>query len=142
MPYATQQDCIDAYGTDAVIVATDRDGDGSIDTSVLDKALEDATAEIDSYVAGLPGFPFDPVPDSFRRRCVDIALYLAAPDATSMTEERKHRYEMAISYFKLVGQQKIRLPQDSGQSFVKPNATASIQSKGRVFSREDMGKLM
>lgn len=142
MAYATQQNCIDMYGEDDVIVATDRDGDGVIDTAVLSKALDNATTIIDSYVSGLPGYPFDPVPDIFESLCCEIAIYKAASTAHALTEEMRTRYEDALKYLTLVGQQKIRLSVDDGEGIVEPNSTATITSNEREIDRTSLNRLM
>lgn len=142
MGYATEQNCIDRYGEDTVIVATDRDGDGSVDSTVMSNALSDADATIDSYVSGLPGWPFDPTPDSFERIACDLALYYAAQPANAATESQRQRYEDAIQYLRDVGTQKIRLPQVAEEAFVASDAAADIvQNTDRVFTRTKLGVL-
>ena len=142
MAYATQQNCIDRYGQNAVIVATDRDLDGAIDTAVLTNALADADSTINGYVGGLPGFPFAPVPDIFETLAVDIALYKAAAPAGVATEEQRKRYDDALKFLSLVGQGKVRLATDDGQDIVSHHATAEISSDTRRFSRETMDRLL
>lgn len=141
MAYATQQNCIDRYGTDIVTVATDHDGNGVIDNSVLQRALDDATATINSYVAGLPGFPFEVTPDSFEKLCCEMALYNASFTANTVTEEQRTRYDDALKYLTLVAQQKIRLSTGAGQNIVESNATANIISSERIFTRTSLGRL-
>lgn len=141
MAYASQANCVDRYGEDAVIVATDRDNTGSIDTTVLGKALGDADAKINSYVAGLPGYPFDPAPDVFEQIAVDLAMYFAARPATAATKEQKDRYDDAIKYLTAVGKQQIRLPYDDGDQFIEPNSTAEVIHYERVFTRTQLNKV-
>lgn len=142
MGYATQQNCIDRYGEDAIIVATDRDNDGSIDTDVLAKALADADSEINGYVCGLAAYPFDPVPDVFEKLAVNIAIYNAASPAGVATEEQRKRYEDAIKYLTLVAQSKIRLATETGTDRVVAHATAQITSDDRRMSRTSLDRLM
>jgi len=141
MAYATQQNCSDRFGEDTVIVATDRENTGAIDTDILGKALTDADATINSYIAGLPGFPFDPAPDILELLACDIAIYLAARPAGVATETDRQRYEDAIKYLEKVEAQKIRLPYDDGEAFVAPNSTATIVQSERVFTRTKLGNL-
>ena len=142
MAYATQQNCIDRFGEDMVIVATDRANAGSIDTDILGKALTDADATINSYISGLPGYPFDPVPDILELLACDVALYLAARPTGVATETDRERYENAIKYLEKVGSQKIRLPYDDGDAFIEPNSTADVVVAGtREFTRSKLGVL-
>jgi phage gp36-like protein len=139
--YAAQQDCIDRFGEDAVIVATDRDNNGAIDTAVLTKALADADTTIDSYIAGLPGYPFSPVPDICEKLACDLAMYFSARGADVATDESRQRYDDAITYLKLVGSQKIRLSADTGQEIVESNSTADITSQERELDRTTLNRL-
>jgi len=139
--YATSQNCIDRFGSDVVITATDRTNTGTLGVALLAKALADADSTINSYVSGLPGFPFTPVPDAFEKLACDIALYYAALPASAATEEMRQRYEDAIDYLKLVGKQQIRLPYSAGAGFVAPNSTADIVQGERLFTRTTLGEL-
>ena len=141
MAYATQQNCIDRYGSDIVIVATDHDNNGAIDTSVLQAALDDATSTINSYVCGLPGFPFASVPDGFEKLCCDMALYNASFTANTVTEEQRKRYDDALKYLLAVAQQKIRLTVESGLNVIEANSTAEIISSERTFTRSSLSRL-
>ena len=95
MAYATAQHIIDRYSLDELLILTDRDHDDQPDTAVLDGALNDATAEIDTYLASRYQLPLVTVPDVLLRLCVDIAMYRLAADRTGGTEERRKRYEDA-----------------------------------------------
>lgn len=141
MTYATKQNCIDRYGTDLVVTVTDRDNTGSIDETILGKALLDADNEINSYVAGIPGYPFDPVPDSFEQKACDMAIYFAALPASAATDAMRQRYEDAIKYFSAVASGKIRLPYSAGASFIEPNSTADIVQGERIFTRDTLSEL-
>ena len=46
--YATLQDLQTRFGEDALLIAADRDGDNQVDAEVVEQALEDADAEIDT----------------------------------------------------------------------------------------------
>lgn len=141
MAYATQQNCVDRFGNDIVVVVTDRSNAGVIDITILAKALEDADDTINSYVAGLPGFPFDPTPDVFEKYACDLAIYYAAHPAGVATDEMRARYEDAVKYLTLLGQNKIRLPQSAGTVFVAPNSTADIVQGERIFTRDSLSEL-
>jgi len=148
MPYATQADCTNLYGTDAVVRATDRDNDGAIDTVVLSNALIRATDTIDGYVSGLKGFPFAIAPRIFTGICVDLALYYAAQiSAKSLTEQQQKSYDQHLTYLRDVAQQKIRLTVDSdadGETDIReePSPDANITSNARLYTRDKMENLL
>lgn len=102
MAYAVRQAFIDQYGQDAVLVVADRDRDGVIDDAVVDRALTNATAEIDGYVSVKHRLPLPVVPEHFARLCGDIAMYLLSSEGGALTEDKRKRYEDAVSYLRRV----------------------------------------
>ncbi|VEE17578.1 gp436 family protein [Ectopseudomonas mendocina] len=97
MAYATLEALIKQYGLDAVLLVADRDQDGDIDADVVEQALADATAEIDTYVGAKHRLPLPAVPPVLERLCCDVALYRMSSDGGSLTEEKRQRYEDAVS---------------------------------------------
>lgn len=96
MAYATAQDCRDRRGGRAV----ERLQDGNGSNKPLERALDDASDEIDLYLGARHQLPLDPVPRVLKRLCVEIALYRAAADAARLTDEARQRYEDAIRLLK------------------------------------------
>ncbi|MCJ8285107.1 DUF1320 domain-containing protein [Halomonas sp.] len=109
MPYASQQDLIDRVGEDELLVAADRDRDGVIDAAVVDGALEDASAEIDSYLAQVYALPLPSVPRLINRLACDIAFHRLSPEADTSTEYRRSRYDEAVSLLKKLAGREITL---------------------------------
>ena len=89
--YATPSDFIRRYRDAAVSGAQAED---------LLTALQDATEEVNSYLATRYGKPLATVPGKVVRVTCDIANYLLASDAALMTEERRLRYEDAVAWLK------------------------------------------
>lgn len=102
MPYATREELTESWGMDALLVVADDDQDGVLDDAVVDKALEKASAEIDGYVGVLHRLPLPERPASLVQPCCDIAMYRLSPDGTSSTEEKRKRYDDAVSYLRRV----------------------------------------
>src|SRR5690554_8189043 len=109
MPYASLADLIERFGADAVTVAADRDRDGEPDAEVVDAALEDAAAEIDSYLAQVYRVPLPTVPRLVRRLACDIAFHRLSPEADTATEYRRTRYDEAVSLLKKIAERKVSL---------------------------------
>lgn len=133
MPYATQQNIIDRYGEEALLLLADRDNDGVIDSTVVDQTLADASAEIDTYVAAKYDLPLAVVPDVLIRLCVDIAIYRLASDADMATEERRQRYDDAVALLARIGKGTASLGLD-----VPPpstNEAVVVNSQPRRFTR-------
>ncbi len=102
MPYASAQDIVDRYGEDRLLVLADRDGDGQADQDALDRALADAVAEVDGYVAARHALPLPGVPLVLTRLAVDIAVYRLAGSADVLTDEIRTRYEDAVGVLRRI----------------------------------------
>jgi phage gp36-like protein len=140
MPYATQQDILDRHGADALLIATDRDNDGTVDTDAVDRALDDATAEINVYLGKVEVLPLVTVPAVLVQVCVDIALYKAST-GLAMTEEKRQRYEDAIALLKSVATGAVSLGIDDGSAEPAAGGDVEIIGPGRQFSRSTMNVL-
>lgn len=101
MPYATATDLSDRYGATALVLAADRDGDGVADTAAVDRALADATSEVDSYVAARHPVPLAaPLPARVVQVTVDVAFYRLCREAGSYTDEIRQRYDDALAWLR------------------------------------------
>lgn len=98
MAYATQQEMSDRVGADDLALVADREGDGALDTEAITGALDDATAEIDSYLAARYGLPLAEVPATVKRVCIDMAMYHLSGNKT--TEEVEKRYQRAVAWLR------------------------------------------
>lgn len=82
MPYATPQDITDRYGEDLLYTLADRDRDGQLDTAVVERALDDATAEAEAALRGRYVLPLTgPVPVLLVRVVIDLALAMLPTEA-------------------------------------------------------------
>jgi len=138
MTYCTQQNLIDRFAEDELIQLTDRDNVGVIDTDVLDLAISDASAEIDSYLAAYP-LPLAIIPVGLTRIACNIARFYLYDD--NAPEHIEKLYGNSIDYLKSVAQGKISLGVDSAGQQAVASENAVMQSGGRVFSRDDNGFL-
>lgn len=91
--YATSQDVIDRYGSDALLLLADRDNDGLVESTVVDTALADASAEMDAYLAVRYTLPFATPPALLVHLCVDIAIYRLSAESGVATDERRRRFD-------------------------------------------------
>lgn len=105
------QDMIDRFGETELAERTDRQSYSVIDKTVINKAIDDATTDIESYLnatglfkrddMGHLRYTFSPSPPkALTIRICDIARYYLYDDvATDMVEKR---YNQAIDWLKLV----------------------------------------
>lgn len=135
--YATQQDIIDRYGEQHLLILADRDNDGQADTDVVDQALQDATSEIDTYVAAKYVTPLATVPDALKRICVDIVVYRLASDRGRATDEARKRYEDAIGLLRRIASGEVSLgvatppPTSNGAVFISGPAPKFKRGRNR-----------
>jgi phage gp36-like protein len=132
MPYATKQDLLDRFGQAQIIEISDKAGAGSIDDTVVTRALGDAEATIDSYLGGRYMLPLTSVPDRLKIAACDIARYqMYERDAT---EEVTTRYKDQIRWLELVAQGKVSLGLDAADQVTATPFVPELSGPDRVFS--------
>lgn len=135
MTLASAQDLQDRYGLDELVLVADRDRDGVPDAEVILAALEDATSEVVSLIAGAATIDPANVPRNLVRLTCNIARYYLS--GTAPTEDVRQRYEDAVAFLKLVRTGQAGL--DGGASApaaVAPTPTAAASEPGsRIFRR-------
>ena len=108
---------------------------GTIDTSVVDRAIEDADAEIDSYCRAGYTVPLDPTPAIIRKFSVDIAIYNLFSRRHGADEVRIKRYEDAIIFLKGVAEGDISLGGDAPESTAQDAIKVTTEKDDRIFTR-------
>lgn len=98
MTYATQTDLIERFGELELAQRTNRVDGATIDTVVLGRALADADAEIDSYLATRYTLPLSSTPPVVNRLACDITRYRLFDDG--VPETVRVRYLDAVSVLK------------------------------------------
>jgi len=139
MGYATQADMVSRFGSTEVIAMTDRDRTGEIDADLLSNALDDASAEMDTYLAGRYRLPLSTVPRFLAGLCCDIARYRLAGAEVRDTEEVRTRFRDAIAFLKLAADGKVTLGVDPAGMTVQPGSTIRFEQGTRIFSGRDRG---
>lgn len=112
-------------------------------TPFVEEAVEDATAEIDGYLAKRYNVPFEKTPKVLNKFCKDIAAYnLVSRKGVDESEREKTfltRYNAAIAFLTKVAQGII----DIGVEGVETNEDKaqtgfSMKSSERIFNRSSM----
>ncbi len=100
MTYATQEDLVIAFGEQSIIDLTDRADPptGQIDADVVTRALADATAEMDGYLATQYTVPVTAQPERLRAVCCDLTRYRLCGDR--ITDEVRARHDDAIVWLR------------------------------------------
>lgn len=134
--YATHDDLVARHGEEAVTVTFDRESIGAVDSAAETQALDDASAEIDGYLAGVYSLPLATVPRILVFMACDIAMYRGAVGSV-VTEECRKRFEDAIKFLTRVAEGKIKLFA-SDPSAPNGGSGASFDAGGRLFTRDSM----
>lgn len=142
--YATRDDMITRFGTEVEqLESMHPQGNTAVQS-----AIQDATEEINGYIGGRYALPLQNVPSNLERMACDIAryrLYFQQP-----TEEVRQRYDDAISFLKLVANNKAHLQiQDAVSNQIvddqpknKPSTMPIGTSyKGGVFGDDVLNKM-
>jgi len=133
MPYATLQDLTDRFGTEELTDLTDRTHSGVPNTTVVARALADASAQIDGYLAGLCPLPLNPIPDMIVLCCCDLARY-ALWDIRA-NQVVKDRRDSALKYLAQVDGGTLGLGLANGLPPAAGSPAVSVSSSSRVFSQ-------
>lgn len=134
MTYALQADMVDRFGSTEIAQLTDRTNGTVIDATVLGRALADADAEIDSYMAARYQLPLVSAPTALVRVAADIARYRLYDDR--VTDAVRSRYQDAVAYLKQISLGNVVI---DGVTALTPAATAmavKAKSADKVFNAD------
>ncbi len=140
MAYCITQDVIDRFGEDELIRLTAQANEfgeygSEINQTQLDRALSDASATIDSYLASRYPLPLANVLPILNRFACDIVRYFLHD--VSPLDEVTNRYKDAIRYLEKVSKGDISLGISTTGERPETVDGATIKSAGSVFSRSD-----
>jgi len=140
MAYCVKADMVSRFSEIELVQLTDQDNLGIIDDTVLSLAIDDASAEIDSYLGNYT-LPLVTVPLSLTRIACDIARYYLYDDMLPAEGVVVKRFEAALKFLISVAKGDISLGVDDSGDSPEPSDGATMTSGGRVFSRSDNGFL-
>jgi len=137
MPYANKTDMQARYEDQKLIELTDRvePYQNIIIDSVMNIALDDASAVIDMYVGGRYKVPLSPAPQSLIKICCTLAYY--GLHRGHHHDELRQTYEDALSYLEKIAAGKIELNQ-LGAEAPSATATAVVEAPDRIFNRDSL----
>lgn len=143
--YATPQACADRHGADRVRVLLDLDAAAALAgpaVAPLERALADASAEIDAYARRRYELPLEPPPALFARLAVDIALYRLAADADRATEEGRKRYEDAVRLLERIAAGEVALGLPGPEPASAPAGAVHVAGPARRFTRRSLRRAL
>lgn len=137
MSYIIKQNLLDRFSEQEIIQLTDRilPATGVVVDAVLNQAIADADAEINSYLTAYP-LPLAVVPANLVRIACDITRYYLYDDA--VTDQVRARYEDAIKYLSQIAKGMISLAPSSGGTIADTTvSTVEFASTESAFSRNN-----
>lgn len=142
MTYATQQELIDRYGEQALVMLTDRApiATGAIDSDVVAKALSDADELIDGYLSTRYALPLASVPPLVAQLARVIAywmLHLTEPD-TKTTKA----YDNALRRLRDIASGAMRIPAAGLEPATTNAGGVQMTSRERPFTEATMKGLI
>ena len=133
MGYCVVQDLVDRFGAAEMAQLTDREHGTTLDSAAAQRAISDASSEMDSYLASRYRLPLPAAPPVLLVVCADLARYLLYKDAP--TEEVRQRAEDARAWLKDLAKGYAHLDLPSEAPAAQP---ASFHASPRLFSREGL----
>ncbi len=141
MSYAAPQDLLNRYPNRDLVQLTNEDSAAqSVDTTVLQQALDDASAEIDGYLGARFTLPLTDPPAVLNRLAADIAMYrLQALRPLHDLADARRRYDDAIEMLRRVaaGELTLGIASDRRETQIADGAEQA-QGPARVFSRKSL----
>lgn len=141
--YITPQELSERIGEEELIVLSDRDGDGVADTLVIERAISDATDEINMHLAVRYQLPLTEVPETIKRLAVNLTLYWLCESDGALSDLVKTRYENSLKSLKALanGTMRLGLPELATPA---ENKTGDVQivSAERRLSRTSLKGLL
>jgi phage gp36-like protein len=137
MPYASKQNMIDRFSEESLIQLTDRvePYTQEIIDAVLNQALEDADAMINTYLAKRYDLPLASIPAVLPRHAAVIAYYDL--HRGHHPEEVRTNYEDTLSFLDKVSRGLVVLDAQGTEPSSAP-ADARVEGPDRMFSRDSL----
>lgn len=139
MSYATPQDLLNRYSNRDLVQLTNEDPAATtVNTAVLQQALDDASAEIDGYLGARFVLPLTDPPSILNRIAADIAMYRiqSLRPIHDLADARK-RYDDAIAMLIRVagGELTLGIAADGRETAVSAEPS---EGPARVFNRSSL----
>lgn len=133
MMYCTQQDLIDRGWEKELTQVTDKDRLNEMNAVAVEQAIEDASADIDSYLQGRYSLPLSVTVPNLNRIACDITRFYLHDKVAP--EQVKRRYEVAMRWLEQVAKGAIKLGIENVAEATVIGNEAVMTSDGNRFAR-------
>jgi phage gp36-like protein len=141
MSYAIANDMIARYPNRDLVQLTNEDPTATIvNSTVLEQALNDASAEIDGYLEGRFALPMSQPPAVLSRLACDIAMYrLQSLRPLHDLADARKRYEDAIGFLLEAAKGTVTLGlSSSNEEPATGSGATTVEGPERVFDRNKL----
>lgn len=140
MSYITQDNLIDRFSERELIQLTDRTNTpaSSIDGDVVNAAIADATALVDSYLAKRYALPLSDVPSVLTRMAGDIARYYLHGSRADKDHPVTVNYRDAVAWLDKVAKGTVQLEADGIDAEQAGDGEVRTSGPDRTFTRDSM----
>lgn len=136
--YCTQGDILDAMDESDVILYTDDDDTGGINTDAVAKAITGASALIDARIGAKYTVPLAPIPEIIKETACDIALYKISSRRGQAPEEYRNKYTDAVKFLKDLASGNSVIPDATPATSTVSADSVVFTSDTRMFSRDKL----
>lgn len=142
MTYASPQDIVDRLPERELQLLTDFNGQAdAIDGGKIANALDDAAAEINSYIAKVVTLPLASVPAMLSVVCRDLAIHRLYANVGKVTETQDKLRDAAISYLRSVQAGDASLGDETAADTVEASEGAvMVEGPDRVMTRDSLAR--
>jgi phage gp36-like protein len=133
MAYIDSTDMEDRFGLVELVQLTDRANTGDVDDLILQRAMDDAEAEANSYLRGRYAIPVSPVDGMLRAAVADMARYRLYDEQA--TEQVTERYNRAVRWLQDVARGLVNLDAFDHSSAGTGVALVDIRSTPSMYGR-------
>lgn len=131
MTYATRTDLEERYGVDELAQR-----ESMLPAGAVDRALADADAMIDGYLAGRYAVPLSPVPDNLPRVACQLARYGLLGNAAD--ERARQDYADAAAWLKDVAAGRVILTEAIVAAITEVGAKPTTRAPSRQFDGDSL----
>jgi phage gp36-like protein len=134
MAYCSQSDLLTMISQEDLAELTADSGDLP-DAFVVEEAIVQADAEIDTYLGRRYEVPVTPAPPRLKALSVDMTIYHLYSRRSVVPPVRRDKYDAAIAYLKAVAAGTVGLEGAGGGPDGGTGEVAELSSETRLFSR-------
>jgi len=139
MAYIVEADLLNRISEDQLIQLSDDAGAGSTDSAVITRAITEADAEINGYVATKHSVPLASPTDLIKKLSTDITIHNLFGRRQREPEDVRQRYDDAVKVLKSIAKGIVTLGVDPAPPESSRATRGETFGPARIFDRDKLG---